>query len=148
GHTDTAMSYQLPAGATPINHRLGDSLTLLGASWPTQGLSESTTTDTFPLDLYWRVEKAIPADFGVHVGLMDVAGVARQAWFDLSLAETFNPTETMWQPGDIVHTTWQLSLLPGVPAGHYTFDVVLPARPTEKLSFGDLVIGTAEVSKK
>jgi hypothetical protein len=147
-HTHQALSYRLPDGATPINRRLGESLTLLGAKWPTQSLSHSDPADTFPLDLYWRVEQAIPADFDVHVGLMDAQDIAQQAWFDLSLAETLNPTETMWQPGDIIHTIWRLSLLPEVPDGPYTFDVVLPADPTKKLSFGNLVIGTAEVSKK
>jgi hypothetical protein len=148
GHAAEAMSYRLPAGAAPINRQLGDSLTLLGASWPAGGLFQSATAETFPLDLYWRVEKATPADFGVHVGLMDAAGVAQQAWFDLSLAETLNPAATTWQPGDIIHTIWQLSLLPEVPPGHYTFDLVLPSNPNKKLSFGDLAIEPAEMSKK
>jgi len=164
GHADHSLIYQLPASATPIEQRLGDSLILLGASWPTQNLLQSprpsdgqsnlqsSTPVTFPLDLYWRVEKAIPADFELHVGLMDKTGVAQQGWFNLSLAETLNPTETTWQPGDIIHTSWQLSLLPEVPAGAYTFDLVLPTPTvdgqTESLSFGKLMIGAEEVSKK
>jgi hypothetical protein len=83
---------------------------------------------------------------------MDQAGVAQQAWFNLSLAETINPAGTTWQPGDLIHTSWRLALLPQVPAGAYTFDLVLPA-PAENgqpktLSFGNLVIGAEEVSKK
>lgn len=83
---------------------------------------------------------------------MDAGGVARQAWFDLSLAETFNPAETLWQPGDIIHTSWQLDLLPETPPGNYTIDLVLPdAAVTEsntKLSFGHLTLESAEMSKK
>jgi hypothetical protein len=146
GHTDPSLTYQLPLSTTLIEQPLGDSLILLGASWPAHA------PRAIPLDLYWRVEQAIPADFELHVGLMDQAGVAQQAWFNLSLAETINPAETTWQPGDLIHTRWQLSLLPEVPAGAYNFDLVLPA-PAENgqpktLSFGNLVIGAEEVSKK
>jgi hypothetical protein len=146
GHTDPSLTYQLPLSTTLIEQPLGDSLILLGASWPAHA------PRAIPLDLYWRVEQAIPADFELHVGLMDQAGVAQQAWFNLSLAETINPAETTWQPGDLIHTRWQLSLLPEVPAGAYHFDLVLPA-PAENgqpktLSFGNLVIGAEEVSKK
>jgi hypothetical protein len=75
---------------------------------------------------------------------MDAGQVARQAWFDLSLAETLNPAETVWQPGDIIHTSWRLDLLPELPSGNYHFDLVLPdslaAGQTQSLSFGKLII--------
>jgi hypothetical protein len=75
---------------------------------------------------------------------MDAGKVARQAWFDLSLAETLNSAETEWQPGDIIHTSWQLDLLPGTPPGSYHFDLVLPdtmkSGQLQSLSFGRLEI--------
>ncbi|HXV43531.1 MAG TPA: hypothetical protein VEC96_10760, partial [Anaerolineae bacterium] len=153
GHADPSLTYQLPLSATLIEQQLGDSLTLLGASWPTHSpLSTPQSPLSIPLDLYWRVEQAIPADSELHIGLMDQAGVAQQAWFNLSLAETINPAGTTWQPGDLIHTSWRLSLLPQVPAGAYTFDLVLPAPPEngqpKTLSFGNLAIGAEEVSKK
>jgi hypothetical protein len=153
GHADPSLTYQLPLSATLIEQPLGDSLTLLGASWPAQSpIPNPQSPFSIPLDLYWRVEQAIPADFELHVGLMDQAGVAQQAWFNLSLAETINPAGTIWQPGDLIHTSWRLSLLPEVPAGAYTFDLVLPApvenNQPETLSFGNLAIGAEEVSKK
>lgn len=149
GHAAAATAYQLPATATPVDRPLGDVLTLLGAAAPprlslTSSEGEVASSPAIPLDLYWRVERTIPADFSLHVGLMDAGQVARQAWFDLSLAETLNPAETQWRPGDIIHTSWRLDLLPELPSGDYHFDLVLPdsitARQTESLSFGKLTI--------
>ncbi|MBE7554742.1 MAG: glycosyltransferase family 39 protein [Anaerolineales bacterium] len=149
GHTAAPAAYQLPASAAPVDRPLGDVLTLLGAAAPPRLSSASSGGDpaslpVIPLDLYWRVERAIPADFSLHVGLMDAGKVARQAWFDLSLAETLNPAETQWQPGDIIHTSWRLDLLPELPSGDYHFDLVLPdsvtTGQTTSLSFGRLTI--------
>jgi hypothetical protein len=136
GHADHS-AYVLPSTATPINQPLGDTLTLLGAAWPTEPLALETT---IPLDLYWRVERPLPADFKLHAGLMDEAGGVQQAWFDLTLAETFNPTKTTWQPGDILHTRWQLDLLPDVSPRQYYFELVLPDDIMETLSFGQLTV--------
>ncbi|MCL4300504.1 MAG: glycosyltransferase family 39 protein [Anaerolineae bacterium] len=149
GHAAAATAYQLPVTATPVDRSLGDVLTLLGAVAPprlalTSSSSDVAASPVIPLDLYWRVERAIPADFSLHVGLMDAGQDARQAWFDLSLAETLNPAETQWQPGDIIHTSWRLDLLPEVPPGTYHFDLVLPdslaAGQAQNLSFGRLII--------
>ncbi len=143
-------AFTLPHTADPVNQPLGHSLTLLAASWSPQlpitnhqsaGGAQSSAISTLPLNLYWRVEQAMPADFSLHVGLLDAAGIVRQAWFDLSLAETFNPAKTTWQPGDILHTAWQLDLLPETPPGRYSLELILPkAAPSEKLSVGSLVI--------
>ncbi len=142
-------AFTLPAEATLIDRPLGDSLTLLGATWPPR--LPTSPSSRFPLDLYWRIEKAIPANFIVHAVLMDKANAARQAWFDLSLAETIDPANSMWQPGDIVHTSWQLDLPPEISPGNYYFDLVLPfpimEAKTKNLSFGQVVISPAEMSK-
>jgi hypothetical protein len=90
--------------------------------------------------LYWRIEQPLPADFGLHVGLMDEADQAQQAWFNLSLAETFYPAETTWQSGDIIHTRWRLDLRPEIPAGTYRFELVLPDDIMTVLPFGKLTI--------
>ncbi|GIK39160.1 MAG: hypothetical protein BroJett011_29930 [Chloroflexota bacterium] len=149
GHAAAPAAYQLPATATPVDRPLGDALTLLGATAPprlplTSSGGDFAASPAIPLDLYWRVERVIPADFSLHVGLMDADKVARQAWFDLSLAETLNPAETQWQPGDIIHTSWRLDLLPELPPGAYHFDLVLPDSPAagqmQSLSFGKLII--------
>jgi hypothetical protein len=137
GHADHSIPYVLPPTATPINQTLGDGLTLLGATWPDHSLAPEST---FPLDLYWQVEQPLSADTDLHLGLVDEAEVARQAWFDLSLAETFNPTETTWQPADIIHTRWQLDLLSQAGPGEYHFEVVLAEDITQILPFGRLTI--------
>jgi 4-amino-4-deoxy-L-arabinose transferase-like glycosyltransferase len=140
-HTPNSAAYQLPSAAIPVDRSLKSTITLLGATLPPRLTAASPA---IPLDLYWRVEQPIPADFSVHVGLMDEVGEARQAWFDLSLAETVNPTATTWQPGDIIHTSWRLDLLPVTPVGNYHFEVVLPdalaAGQMPSLPFGQLII--------
>jgi len=123
--------------APPVEQPVGDSLTLLGAGWPAGPVP---TAAAFPLELYWRVEQPLPAKAALHLGLMDGAGEARQAWFNLTLAETFNPAETIWQPGDVIHTRWQLELLPEVVPGEYYFELVSPDDVTITRPFGRLVV--------
>src|SRR6185436_10010206 len=90
------------------------------------------------LDLYWRVEQPLQADTSLHIALIDDKEEVKQAWFDLTLAETFNPADITWQPGDIIHTRWQLQLLPQVTPGHYRLELVLPDDPSQVLPFGQL----------
>jgi hypothetical protein len=125
----------LPAAA--ISQPLGGSLTLLAASWPQESLALGSE---IPLDLYWRIEQPLQADANLHVGLMNEGGEAKQAWFNLTLAETFNPIETTWQPGDLIHTHWQLQLLPEVPPDTYRIQLVLPDDPNQVLPFGQLIL--------
>ncbi len=141
GHTETQAAYQLPENVEPVDQSLGQVLTLLGTTFPQNLPADSPV---IPLDLYWRVEQPIPADFSLHVGLMNQSDTAQQAWFDLSLAETLQPGDTTWQPGDIIRTSWQLDLLPDTPPGPYYFDLILPdsldSGQIEKLSFGRLAL--------
>jgi hypothetical protein len=130
-------NHLMPPAATPLNHPLGDSLTLLGATWPSQPLTRAAGV---PLELYWRVEQSLTADANLHLGLMTETGEAKQAWFNLSLAETFNPAETTWRPGDFILTRWQLDLLPEVSPGNYHFELVLPADTEVTLSFGNVTV--------
>ncbi|MBN1220767.1 MAG: glycosyltransferase family 39 protein [Anaerolineae bacterium] len=140
GHAEN-FAYTLPPPATSIQQSLGSTLTLLGATWPTEPITPGAT---IPLDLYWRVAQPLPADFKVHLGLMDEGGDAQQAWFDLSLAEVFNPVATTWQPGDIIHTRWQLELLPEAPPGRYYFEVVMRDDIEQTISFGEVTIKDGE----
>jgi hypothetical protein len=138
GRADPA-AFALPAEVNPVGQPLGDSLTLLGARWPAQlAIPLAQQPTAIPLELYWRVDKPLSANFALHVGLMDAAGVARQAWFELSLAETINPTATTWQPGDVIHTIWQLELLPQLTPDQYRVELVLPDanQPAPNLSLG------------
>ncbi len=137
GQAGPLAGYRLPPTATPIDHPLGRTLTLLGATWPAEPVSQEAD---LPLDLYWRVEQPLPADAILHLGLMDEAGEAGQAWFNLTLAETFNPARTTWQPGAIIHTRWRFDLLPEVEPGRYHFELVLPEDIETGLSFGRLII--------
>ncbi|MDM8528194.1 glycosyltransferase family 39 protein [Anaerolineales bacterium HSG24] len=108
----------LPVEATPINQPLTEKLTLLGVTPPQiEGTQISTS-------MYWRIEQPIPADVHLHVGLMDENGEAKQAWFNLTLAETIKPEQTTWQTGDVFRTDWQLDLLPDLPAGKYQLELV------------------------
>ncbi len=136
-HSDRPHPAQLPATANPIEQPLGPALTLLGAAWPTEPLP---TAAGFPLDLYWRVEQPLPAGTELHLGLMDQTGAAQQGWFSLTLAEIFNPAAVTWQPGDLIHTRWQLDLLPETPAGDYQFELVLADDTTVTLPFGQLLV--------
>jgi hypothetical protein len=128
----------LPGGFEPINQPLGESLTLLGAEVPAQTIP---TEGTVPVEVYWRIEQPLRADTDMHVGLVDSTGVAHQAWFNLTLAETFNPTLTIWQPGDLIHTRWNLELLPQAEAGVYLLQAVLPINTDEVLDLGEISVG-------
>jgi 4-amino-4-deoxy-L-arabinose transferase-like glycosyltransferase len=136
GHNPN-ITFTSPQAALTISQPLGSALTLLAANWPQDPLSREAG---FPLDLYWRVEQPLSAEASLHVGLMDEQGEARQAWFNLTLAETFNPIETTWQPGDLIHTRWQLQLLPEVTPGNYRLELVLPDDPEQMLPVGQLVV--------
>jgi hypothetical protein len=124
-------------GFSPVIKPLGDSLKLLAVRPPAEPVAPGSR---FPLEFYWQIDQPLPADVALHVGLMNQAGEAAQAWFNLSLGETFDPKKTTWQPGDIVLTRWQLDLLPEVPAGRYTLQVVLPEDSTPVLTVGELVV--------
>ncbi|NJN98372.1 MAG: hypothetical protein HC875_31920, partial [Anaerolineales bacterium] len=141
GHTETQTAFQLPENVEPVDQSLGDVLTLLGTTFPQNLPADSPV---IPLDLYWRVEQPIPADFSLHLGLMNPGDEAQQAWFDLSLAETLQPQDTIWRPGDIIRTSWRLDLLPGTPPGTYYFDLILPdsldSGQIKNLPFGSLTL--------
>ena len=137
GQAQLAPSYRLPPTARPVNQPLGPSLTLLGASWPDEPVPAQTD---FPLDLYWQINQPLPANTQLHVGLLDETGTVAQAWFNLTLAETFNPEATTWQPGDLIHTHWQLDLLPEALPGKYHFELVQAEDTDVTLPFGQLIV--------
>jgi hypothetical protein len=128
---------KLPNQAQETWESLGGFLTLIGAVLPQEPLASGAK---IPLDLYWQVNQPLPATTTLHIGLMNQQGEAKQAWFNLSLAETFNPAETAWQPGDIIQTHWELELLPETPPGQYSFDFVWPDDSQQILSFGQIEI--------
>jgi 4-amino-4-deoxy-L-arabinose transferase-like glycosyltransferase len=136
-HPAAVAPFSVPAQVQAVNQPLGQALTLLGANWPAQALLPGTA---FPLELYWRVNAPWPAAAPVHVALMDEAGDVQQAWFNLTLAEILNPENTTWQPGDILHTRWQLDLLPQAAPGVYHFELVEAANTSQTLPFGRLKI--------
>jgi hypothetical protein len=138
GRAGHGSDYTLPAEAAPIDKALGKHLTLLGAAWPDTPVGRAGSV---PVELVWRIERPLPAGAELHLGLMDTTQEARQAWFNLTLAETINPAVTTWQPGDIIRTRWQLELLPEVPPGTYHFELVLPTDVGQTLPFGSLNIG-------
>jgi len=117
GHQPTA-TLTLPSDVTVINQKLGHDLTLLGAKM-------DKTARMIKPQLFWRVERAISATFEAHVGLMNAQDEAKQAWFNLTLAEIYQPEQTTWQPGDIIQTQWQLDLLPDLPNESYHLVLVL-----------------------
>jgi hypothetical protein len=136
------IDHNAPAAALPANvkqtwEEFGDALTLMGTVLPQEPLAPGAKV---PLELYWRINKPLPANTELHVGLMDEKGEAKQAWFNLSLAETFNSGETIWQPGDVVHTRWQLDLLPETPPGQYRFELVWPTNISRVLPVGQMQI--------
>ena len=138
GHAaDHNLPYVLPIEAVAIDKPLEESLTLLGVMWPEEPLAVETT---FDVDLYWQVEQPLSAEADLHLGLMDAAGEPQQAWFNLSLAETFNNSQATWQSGDVLRTRWRLTLLPEVPPGVYYLEVVWPDDVEQTLAFGQLII--------
>ncbi len=154
-------AFTLPVEAAVLNQPLGDSLTLLGATRPIQSprpsdgqsnLHARQTGSPISLNLYWCVEKPLPATTGLHLGLMKADGSAQQAWFDLSLAETLHPDQTTWQPGDIIHTTWSLDLLPDTPPGPYTLQIIWPPSTQtgqlETVSLGTVVLAPEKTGQE
>ena len=93
-----------------------------------------------PVELRWRVERPMAANSTVHIGLVDEAGETRQAWFNLTLSEIFNPEDVTWQLGDIIRTYWDLDLLPDLPPGRYRLELVLPEDTSQTLPFGEIEI--------
>jgi hypothetical protein len=155
GHADPAAPFTLPPAFNPIDQPLTESLTLLGATWtandqlpiinlqPTGQASPISNLQSPPpllLDLIWQVEQPLPATTHLHLGLMDANGEAQQAWFNLSLAETFQDEATTWQPNDLLHTRWLLDLPPDLPPGDYHFELVWPDDITQTLPFGQVVL--------
>ncbi len=122
---------------TPIDQPLGYSLKLRATHLPAKPVALGSR---FPLELEWQITQPLPADAILHLGLMDESGQAAQAWFNLSLAETFNPAETIWQPGDTVLTKWELELLPEVAPGRYRLQLVLPEDTAQVLEAGEIVV--------
>jgi 4-amino-4-deoxy-L-arabinose transferase-like glycosyltransferase len=137
-HADPQTDYTLPAAATAVGQNLGEDLTLLGATLPAETVPPTVSV---PLDLFWRVRQPLSANMELHVGLMDEAGEARQAWFNLTLAEIFNPAVTTWQPGDIIHTRWRFDLLPEVQPGTYHFELILAEDTGQVITAGSLTVG-------
>ncbi len=135
--SNSTATYALPTDAVKIEHPLTPALTLLGAHWPAEPVQPG---DAIPLELYWRVEQSLPADTQIHAALMTPAGEAAQAWFNLTLSEIFNPAETTWQPGDRIHTRWQLILLPDTAPGDYKIDLIPADNLDATLSVGQAVI--------
>jgi hypothetical protein len=133
----SALAYTLPQTATALNQPFVPPLTLLGATWPSDPLLPG---DSFALDLYWRVEQSLPAATSLHIGLMDEANTPQQAWFNLSLAETFNDEQTTWPPGTLLHTRWSLDLLPDLPPGPYHLELVWPENIEKTVAFGAVVV--------
>ncbi len=117
---------------------LAETLTLLNATLPPGPLASG---QTFDLELLWQVERPLPAGTALHIGLLAEAGEARQAWFNLTLAEILNPTAVTWQPGDILRTRWSLDLLPDLPSGRYRLELVWPDDPSQTISIGEIEVG-------
>ncbi len=116
-----------------LKKSLGQSLTLLNATLPL------TASQHLATELYWQIDRPLTADFAVHVGLVDKQGQVKQAWFNLTLAETISPTLTTWQTGTLIKTQWQLDILPTVPAGVYHLEVILPSDANEKVELGNFI---------
>ncbi|MDX1523814.1 MAG: hypothetical protein R3264_19460, partial [Anaerolineae bacterium] len=114
-----------------------DPLTLLGATWPSTALADGSF---IWVDLYWRVEQPLPANTILHLGLLDANNEPQQAWFNLSLAETFDRDQVIWQPGQTLRTRWQIDVPDTVPAGTYTFQLVWPEDIEQTLDFGELSV--------
>ncbi|GAB4427410.1 MAG: hypothetical protein Kow0031_07450 [Anaerolineae bacterium] len=127
----------LPPDVAPVAEALDGYITLLGISLPGQPLAAG---DAVPVELYWRVDEPLRADADLHVGLMSPEGEAAQAWFNLSLAETFEPALTFWQPGDLIRTRWQLELQPDLSPGRYRLELVQPGNSEATLSAGEITV--------
>lgn len=134
GNNKQPVALYLPDGAKTIKQPLGDSFTLMNGIWP----DSVERQGKFLLKLYWRVERPLPADTAVHVALVDAQGKAQHAWFNLSLAETFEPQMTNWPAGIVFGSRWQLDLPPQTPAGDYQLQLVWPASPNQPLTIGHL----------
>jgi hypothetical protein len=129
--------FEIPESSNPVAQPLGNSLTLLGAVWPIEPVAAGESID---LDLHWRVDQQISAMAELHLGLMDENGEAKQAWFNLTLGETFNPDNTTWHPGQIIRTRWRLDLIPEILPGRYHLELVIPEDTETTLPFAKFMI--------
>jgi hypothetical protein len=114
---------------------LAETLTLLNATLPQPPPSPGNMIE---LELLWQIERPLPAGTALHLGLLDEAGEARQAWFNLTLSEILNPAEVVWQPGDVLRTRWTVDLLPDIQPGRYRLELVWPDDPARTISLGTI----------
>ncbi len=107
---DVTRTFHLPAGVPPLDYRLGDALSLIGARWTRSG----TVAD---IVLYWQAHTSITQRYTVFVQLIGPDGVVH-AQADSWPQSGRHPTDH-WLPGEIVPDAYQLSLSADAPPGTY-----------------------------
>lgn len=105
----------VPAYALPSAPTFGGQITLLGSNLAAH--AEASATAPLPIELVWRTLERPEKQYTGFVQLLDSAGrlVAQQ---DHPLNNNFIPS-TLWEPGLILHDTYQIELPADLAPGTY-----------------------------
>ena len=133
---------RLPAMATPLDVRFGESIRLIGYRLES---SRASPGERLTLDLYWRAESRLGADVWLLIELVDARGVF--VMYKDGSPSAGRDTTDRWAPGTIVASRHRLNVpedaQPGTyritlrlhPAGERTW---LPVTSAEGTSLGDM----------
>jgi len=107
-----AFPAALPASAVPARlpaagATFGDSLTLLGATWPGGPYQPGST---ITVTLYWQARRVMPVNYSESIQLVGV-GEEKVAQLDMLVGSGMLGTK-QWQPGDIHRDTLSIKLPP------------------------------------
>ncbi len=103
----------------PTNLPLNEAISLQGIDHRCDG----TTAATCPITLYWQATAPLPADLNVSIRAVDEAGML---WGQVDRLPIGGVIRTdKWEVGSVIRDEYKLHLDPAMPAGNYTFDILL-----------------------
>ena len=118
---------EIPASATPVNVRFGDSIVLLAADLPEQTIWRPG--EEIPLTLYWGAEGVIPERYKVFVHLSGEAynpATNNTVWGQQDQEPNGGATPTTtWRPGLLIADDYLIPIREDAPPGQYTIQVGL-----------------------
>ena len=108
----------LPPTTRAVQVSFADQLRLIG--WEPRS-SRVNSGDEFALDFYWQAERAMPADYTMFIHLTGPDG-RLVVQTDQPLGRGFYFTH-YWQPGEVIHEKYVLTLPQDMAGGDYTLIV-------------------------
>ncbi len=129
----------------PVEQKLGQALTLLGAEVPSPLLLTPQTPQL--ITLYWRAEQNLSEDYTLTLRLLDTAGQELAAWSGPPARGLY--LSSRWRQGELIRDPWTLDLTQAsrvansITPGRYTLNLTLEGqshRPAGQLALGELEV--------